>query len=279
MGKYSAKPSEVSLLAGPAVIKINVASPRGPFANKAACLSVPQTRICLVNTSPNSLVITRLTFDPLQQPETGATAESNLTVEAAQLELAPAESALVTISGLVPAVPAVYTSTLRVTLQEGTQLAIRVDFYVAARAVWGFACMIFGLLLVGLINALDSESGIRGELHRALLARQAAHEFLQQMPPPQSRAALVESINREFDAAIAILQKPRELSFIDRRGADAQEHLKTATDLTTELRKALSEKPRGSIEVADLAQEWKDLKDHFAALSKQFLTPTPQGTC
>ena len=145
-------------------------------------------------------------------------------------------------------------------------------------AAWGFACMVLGLLLVGLINVLDSESGIKGELRRALLARQSAHEFLQQTPPPQSRATLVENANREFDAAVAILQKPRELSFVDRRAADAQEHLKTAAKLTADLRKALSEKPRGSIEMADLEREWMDLKDNFAALLKQFLIPAPSGS-
>lgn len=278
MRKNGAETSDVSLLAGPAVITINVASPRGPIASKAASLSVPQTHICLVNTSTSSVMITRLTIDPLQRSETGATAESNLTVEAAQPELAPGESATVTISGLVPAAPAVYTSTLRVTLLEGSPLSIHVEFNVAARAAWGFACMVFGLSLVGIINALDGESGIQGELHRALLARQALHEFLQQTPPPQSRVALVENVNREFDAAIESLQKPRKLSFVDHRGTDAQEHLKTATELTADLHKALSEKPRGSIEVDDLAQEWKNLKDQFAALSELFLIPTPQGS-
>lgn len=183
MGESGAKSSEASLLAGPEVVTINVTSPGGPFANKEAKLVVPPTRICLVNTSANSVVISRLTLDPLQQSEMGAKAESYLTIEAAPLNLMPGESALVTIAGFVPAIPAVYTSTLRVTPQEGPQLAIRVEFRVAARAAWGLACMVLGLSLVGLINAFDSESGIKGELHRALLARQSAHEFLQQTPP------------------------------------------------------------------------------------------------
>ena len=149
---------------------------------------------------------------------------------------------------------------------------------VAARLAWGVACMIFGLALVGIINALDSESGIQGELHRALLARQAAHEFLQQTPPPQSRTALVENADREFDAAIATLQKPRALSFADHRSTDAQEHLSNATELTADLYKDLSEKKRGSIEVDDLTQEWAQLKDHFSVLTNLFLIPTSQGT-
>jgi hypothetical protein len=206
-------------------------------------------------------VTARLTLDSLRQSETGASARSNLSVEAAPLNLAPGESAEVTISGSVPATPAIYDSTLRVTPQEGSPLAIRVEFRVAARAAWGFACMVIGLSIVGIMNLFDSESGIKGELRRALLARQNAHEFLQRTPPPQSLTAQVEFINQEFDAAIATLQKPREPSFVDRRGADAEEHLKTATELAAKLRKALSEKPRGSVEVSDLVKEWTDVKN------------------
>jgi hypothetical protein len=273
-----AKSSAASPLVGPEVVTIKLASRGGPFANNGARLLVPPTRINLVNTSAKPVLISRLTLDPLQQSEMGARAESNLTVEAIPLNLAPGESALVTISGSVPTRPAVYTSILRVMQQEGPQLAVRVEFRVAAWAAWGFACMVLGLLLVGLINVLDSESGIKGELRRAFLARQSAHEFLQQTPPPQSRTTLVENANREFDAAVAILQKPRELSFVDRRAADAQEHLKTAAELTADLHKALSEKPRGGIEMADLEREWMDLKDNFATLLKQFLIPAPSGS-
>jgi hypothetical protein len=271
------KSSEVLLLAGPEVIKINVTSPRGPFACKDANLAIQQTRFSLVNTSANSVVINRLVFDPLQRSESGVMTDSHLTTEAAQLELAPGESTSVTISGLVPAKPAIYTSILRVMLHEGAQVSIHVVFNVAACLAWGVACMIFGLALVGIINALDSESGIQGELHRALLARQAAHEFLQNTSPPQSRNALVENADREFDAAIATLQKPHALSFADHRSADAQEHLSNATELIADLRKDLSEKNRGSIEVDDLTQEWTQLKDNFTTLANMFLISTPQG--
>ena len=273
MEKSIAKPLEMSLLAGPAVLKIKLASARGPFAGKAAHLSVPKTQVHIVNTSPNSAEIALPTLDRLQLSEIGIAAESELVVEAVPLELAPGESVPITISGLVPAV---YASTLRITPHEGKQLAIPIEFHISAHSAWGIACMVFGLMLVGLINVLDSESGIQGDLHHTLLARQAAHEFIQQMPPPQSQAALVENINREFDAAVASLQKPRKLSLVDHRGVDAQEHLKTASELTAELRRTLSARPRGSIEVDDLSREWTNLKTHFASISEQFVIPMPQ---
>jgi hypothetical protein len=278
MDNHRANSSEVSLLAGPTIIKITVVSPRGPFSNKYASLSVPKTRISLVNTSANSVVISGLSFDPLQKPDTGVTTNSNLAADPAQLELASGASVIVTISGLVPATPGIYTSILRVMLQEGAQLSMPVEINVTARIAWGFACMVFGLSLIGIINALDIESGIQGELRRALLARQDFHEFLQQIPPPQSRALLVETINHEFDAAIESLQKSRKPSFVDNRGSDAQEHLKTAAELTADLRNALFKKPRSSIEVDDLSEEWIRLKDHFTELSKLFLIPAPQGS-
>jgi hypothetical protein len=207
----------------------------------------------------------------------GPKAASDLTVEASELNIGPGESVPVTLSGLVPSLPAVYNSSLRVIPKDGAPFAVPITFRVAASAAWGFVCMIFGLLLVGIINLLDSESGNQGELRRALLARQSVNELLQWNLAPQSRVAQVENIYREFDAAIAILQQPRRLSFVDRRTTDAHEHLQTAAELTLDLRKALSEKPRGSIEIADLLGEWTKLKDIFSVVSKQFLVPTPSG--
>lgn len=191
--------------------------------------------------------------------------------------LAPGESVEVKISGFIPAAPGVYTSTLRVAPAQGAALAIRVEFRVAARARWGFACMVLGLSLVALINMLDSESGIKGNLRDALVARESVRELRQQTPPPRSLAAQVDSIDREFDAAIDALQRPREISFIDHRSADAQEHMKAAAELTADLRKTLSQKPRGAIEVAEIVQEWSDLANHFSRFSSQFVVPPPQG--
>lgn len=222
------KSSEASLLAGPAMIKIHVTSPRGPFAIKGANLAIPQSHISLVNTSTNSVLVKRLVFDALQRSESGITTESHLTAEVAQREFEPNESIKLVISGFVPATAGIYTSILRVMLHDGTQFSTNVVFNVAARPVWGVACMIFGLALVGVINSLDSESGIQGELRRALLARQAAHDFFLHTPPPQSLGTLVENADREFDAAIQTLQKSRSLSFADHRSADAQEHLSNA---------------------------------------------------
>lgn len=277
MEKDSHAATQASSLAGPALVTIKVVSPRGPRARSGAVLAIPAMQIRIVNTGAVPVTITRLILDPLQYAETGAAANSDLTAEAAQGDLQPGESTPVIISGRVPAVPALYASTLRVATEEGARLDVRVEFRAAAHAAWGFGFMILGLVLVALINALDSESGVQGDLRHALLARQDAHELLQQSPPPQSRTALVTNLNREFDAAIAILQRPRAPSFVDRRPADAQEHLDAAAKMADTLRKDLSAAPRGSIEVADLDNEWNKVKDDFATVSSQFLVSPPQG--
>lgn len=270
-------PEHRSPLAGPAVVSIDTASPRGPFARKGANLRITPARLCVVNTGNTPVEVAHLTLDQLQQAKTGTAVEASVNVQAAPRQLAPGESAEVKISGFIPAAPGVYTSTLRVTPTQGAPLAIRVELRVAAHALWGLACMILGLSLVALINMLDSESGIKGNLRDAFLAREFVRELRQQTPPPRSLAAQVDSIDREFDAAIDVLQRPREISFNDHRSADAREHMKTAAELTADLRKALSQKPRGAIEVAEIAQEWSELTNQFSRLSGQFVVAAPQG--
>lgn len=278
MEKLDKKPADGSPLSGPSAIRIDVQSPRGPLAKKTARLTVPETIICLLNQGAQPVSIKHVAFDPLQHSETGALADASLAIAVKNSELAAGESTPVTVSGQITAAPGVYVSMLRIPTEDGAPLSIRVEFHVAAIPAWAFACMILGLSLVGFITLLDGESGVQGELHRALDARQTAHEFLQRTPPPQSRSALVEDIHREFDTAISGLQKPRELSFVDHRIADAQEHLQTAKNRLGELHKDLSAKPVGSVEVSELAQEWTSLQAHFSALSKRFLVPAPQGT-
>ena len=270
-------PEHRSPLAGPAVVSVDAASPRGLFAREGANLRIRQTHLSVVNTSNMTVEVARLTLDRLQQAKTGTTVDAGLNVEAAPRSLAPGESAEVKISGFIPAKPGIYTSTLRVAPAQGAPLAVRVEFRVAARAFWGFAFMVLGLSLVALINLLDSESGIKGSLRDALSARESVRELRQQTPPPRSLKAQADSIDREFDAAIDVLQRPREVSFIDHRKADAQEHMKAAAELTADLRKALSQKPRGAIEVAEIVQEWTELANHFSRLSGQFAVAAPQG--
>ena len=277
MEKDDTRTAAGPLLAGPALVTIKIASPRGPLARKGESVSVPPTQIRIVDTGAIPQTITLLTVDPLQLADSGVATDSNLAAEAAQRDLVPGESALITISGQVPTVPALYTSTLRLTTEDGARLDIRVNFRVAANAAWGFGFMVLGLLFVWLINALDTETGIQGDLRHALVARKDVHELMQQTPPPQSRIALVNKLNAEFDAAIAILQRPRALSFVDRRPSDAKEHLDVAVQMTAELRKELFTAPRGSIEVADLEREWKKDRQDFATLSNRFFVPPPQG--
>ena len=264
-------------LASPTFLTIKIASPRGPLVRVGESVPIPPTHIRVGNIGKISQTFTRLSLDSLQLSDSGAAAESDLTVKAAHGEVVAGESALITISGRVPASPALYASTLRIVTEEGARLDIPIKFRVAAHAAWGLGFMVLGLLLVCLVSALDSESGIQGDLHHALLARKDAHELMQQIPPPQSRITLVNNLNREFDAAIAILQRPRTFSFVDRRPVDAKEHLDVALQMTTELRKELSAAPRGSLEVADLKKEWTEVKEDFAAIANRFLISPSQG--
>lgn len=274
IGKNSEAPAQESALAGPPTVTVHGTSARGPLAGPAATIPIPQTRINLINTSADPVSIADLRLDPLQAQTSGNAVPSSLTVHAATRDLAAGEALLLTISGDLPATPGVYITTLRVTPLAGPPLAIPVQLRVAARATWGIACTLLGLSFIGLLNTLDGESGVQGELRRVLLARQHAHEFLEQTPPPHARAIQVTAIDQQLEAAIASLQKPRNLSFVDHRRIDAQEHLNSATQMLADLRKALSGIPPGSIEVKDVAEEWKQLSNHFGIL-KQYLVASP----
>ena len=277
MGESEATTSKSTTIAGAEIVTVNLISIWGPFAKGAALLTAPPTPVSIVNISRDSASLSAVTMDPAHLSHTGASVPSNLGVEPTTLNIAAGESAVTRISGGVPAAPGVYVSTLRAVPAKGSPLGIPVEFRVSAWTGWGFLCMVLGLLLVALVDVLGGESDVQSKLRSAYLARQSVRELLQQTPPPQTRESLVENIDREFEAAIEILKKPREASFVDHRGEDAQEHLKTAAELTAELRKALSERPRGGWEVENLEREWRELKGSFAELSALFLVAAPTG--
>lgn len=162
-----------------------------------------------------------------------------------------------------------------VTPELGASFSTTIEVHIRALGFWGLACILVGLLLVGIINTLNHESGIQGKLHSALLARQEFNEFLQQRPIPLRHTDLVDNINRELDAAIAPLQKPRAPSFIDHRGDESDNHREKADLLINDLRGELDKIAPGTTEIADLVKEWQQLEGIFADLSKRFLTLAP----
>jgi len=207
MDEREEKSGRARRLVGPERIILRLFSPQGPFKTETKTLSAPPTRVWLVNVGATPIEAANLAIDPLYRSEGGEVAPSRLTVEAAEPSIEAGGGAAITIAGGAPARPGVYLSTLRLA-EEGSE-GVPIEVRVAASPFWGFACLLLGLLLVGTINALDTESGVKGELQGALEARQAAHELLERTPPPQSRAVLVETIDREFDAAVETLQLNR----------------------------------------------------------------------
>lgn len=125
-----------SPLAGPALVTIHVASPRGPVAREGARLPIAHTHLSVINTGKVPVDLTGLTLDLLQQSKTGTRVESSLTVGAAPQNLAPGESAGVKISGSIPATPGVYTSTLRIAPAQGE----RSTFWTTTKSAPDFSC-------------------------------------------------------------------------------------------------------------------------------------------
>jgi hypothetical protein len=174
--------------------------------------------------------------------------------------LSPGSHAELELGGSAPARPGEYSTAARITTDDGAVLHIPVTVEIPAATRWGVGFLLAGLFFLGLINVLNGESEVKARLHDALAARQDVQSWLEFNPPPQSRLSDVESMNREFDAAIAGLSERRRVSFIDHRAAGAEEHLKAAETASAVLRHDLSAGVAGTAEIADLAREWSELQ-------------------
>lgn len=217
-------------------------------------------RIPVTNASTVPITLQHCAADPLRYAN-GTLAPGAISV--ASLPGNPidaGESAELTLTGTVPVQPGKYATTVRLLSASGDSLAIPVSLEIPAAAVWGILCMLLGLFLLGTVNLLQGEGAIRTTLHDALQARQDFHTVLEANPAPQSRAADVELMDRDFDVAIAILSQRRQPSVVDHREAEAQPHLDEATKIAAKLRADLAGQPRGQAEIQDVQQDWPALQ-------------------
>lgn len=269
-------------LAGPDAVLVKTRSLPGPFASNRL-IRLPPVRVSVVNTGTTQLSLTGISLDPLRVAERGIGAGGSLRVEhGTETPILPSGAGTeILLTGRIPGRPGSYLSTLRVRSDTGETLTIPVTIAVGASPLWGIACMLLGLSLLGVTNVLSGESSVQSALRDALRFRQQAHEWMEQTPPPESRAADVLGMDREIAAAIGALSRPRGWSFIDHRVPDANERLQAARDIEGGLRKSVAGQPAGAAELQDLEHDWQVLQTHMAAIRSRLVAPAsttlPQG--
>jgi hypothetical protein len=168
-----------------------------------------------------------------------ASGSGALTATVGKQAFDPGEATMVEIAGRVPARPGSYLTQLDVAADTGASASAPVRINVAASAVWGIGCMLFGLMLLGLLRLLSGEGDVQEAARAAARARGELHAWLQREPPPLSSADAVAEIDRNLDEAARTLARPRPLSVVDRRIQDATAALAAAQAVAAKLRDKL----------------------------------------
>jgi hypothetical protein len=264
-------------LVGPDTIILRAVAGRGPLARAFEQLHLRPTRVRFVNTAAAPITITAATFDPAYDTTSGAAAEVALAAEVSGLAPVPGEPVTVALHGRVPARAGIYRSNLRLAVVGGEPSVTPLEIRVSVHPAWGFACLMLGLLLVGLDALLESESDLRRQRHDALQLRQQVHETLAQVPAPLVSALPVAVIDREIDQALVLLGQGRSWSFVDRRVAEAKLHLDAAQSQADTMQGSVAGHAIGAADSASLEQRWKELHGIFTELARQFPVSVPTG--
>jgi hypothetical protein len=262
----------------PAQVTLARTSPGGPVARGA--FDAQHAQVSLVNSTGTTITVARVFVTPLADARTGLapmTADATLFAGVDKSELLPGEATTIEITGTVPARPGTYTGQLEVITEDGEAAVTTVSVRVAANAGWGIACMLLGLLLLGVVKLLTGEGDVQEKRREVLRTRNDIHMLLQRNPPPQRRLEAVAEIDRNLDEAVRALARPHPLSVVDRRIADADAALSAARDGFAKLQDALSKIPPGTAEVADLSEDWRGLQERMKDLATLGNAAAPAG--
>lgn len=266
-------------LTGPETIAIRRRLRGGPFGSATRTLPLAEVRFDVVNTGAAALTLDRLSVDPVRSAGTGLAAPGRLAVVSggACPSLPPASAATLALSGELPGQPGTFVTSVRVGASDGTALACPVAIEISAQPLWGFGAMLLGLLAIGVLNLLADAGDVRTMLRHALDSQQAITVLLERTPPPAVLAGERGAMDDDFTRAIALLERPRSSSLVDRRLADARPLLDEADRTAARLRGAVADIAPGETETQDLDADWKALQPVLqqmeAPLAPQASTP------
>jgi hypothetical protein len=193
-------------------------SSAGPFAR--AVLKARPATVPLTNVTSSHVTVAPVDISPLADARTGLVPETGsgtLSAAPAKLNLEPGEATVIRITGFVPARPGTYVAQLHVTTQGGQAVHAPISIAVAASPAWGIGCMVFGLILLGLLKLLTGEGNVEDKLREVAQSRGEIHAWVQRDPPPERRADELAEIDHDLDDADRALAGPRRLSVVDRR--------------------------------------------------------------
>jgi hypothetical protein len=170
----------------PAQVTLARTSLGGPFGR--GNLDAGRAKVSLVNGTAATVTIARVFLTPLADARTGLAprmADPALSAEVDKSPLHPGEATTIEITGTVPAHPGTYAARLELITEAGETAVAPVSIAVAAHPGWGVACMLLGLLLLGVLKLLTGEGDVQEKTREVLRARTEIHTLLQRDPPPQ----------------------------------------------------------------------------------------------
>ncbi len=255
--------ASASPLAGPASVSLALTA---RFWPRAACALAPAT-IALVNTGGEALTLDPPTCDPLLDRETGAAVPMQLAAVLPKRDLPPGGSALVMLTGSVPARPGTYAATLRVRASGGAALAVPLVVTVGASPLRGILCALLGLLVAGLIGMAQTEGDLHARRATLLQARADAEDWVRRNPVPSRLAPAWDAYDADMQAALRALSRRRPVAVVDWRVALANGRSRAAEDELTRIRDAMKDAPPGAAEVAELDVAWTALKAQLDGLA------------
>jgi hypothetical protein len=259
-------------LSGPGSLALSATSRWGPFASELTLVPIRPIKFSVANIGTEALTLSPPLIDRLRRSDEGAGAEGGLrsaVISPASGVLAPGEEALIELSGSVPGRPGIYASTARFGTAGVGALAIPLTAAVSASPLWGIACMLLGLAVVGTTNALTGAGSVTSQLREALTARQLTHEWLERHPPPERLSRDIDDMDRNFDAAVTALSQPHAWSIVDHRPEEASKHLQTALATAATLRTSIKDASPAEAEVEDLSRDWQALQAQMKATASE----------
>ena len=258
-------------------VKLAATSPWGPFA--AGTVALKPSRTLVRNGTDGALVVASAVVSPLVNERNGLAADAGaITANVTPGALPSGSSAEVTLSGAAPARAGAYQAQLDLKFEGGTSIPTPLRVEVAASAIWGVVCLLFGLSLLGAVKLLTGQGDVEELTRRAFLDRAAVRANWERNRPPASRAQTVAEIERDYEDALRSLAAPPGFSIVDRRIADASAALASARRAAAKLQDGATAPP-GAAEVADLERErtaFQALLAGFAAAPTPVAAP-PQG--
>lgn len=269
-------------LAGPERVRLRAVAPGGPLADRwRAGARFRQVRVALTNVGPGPVPVADVDGGPLRHAEDGTATSARLRADLRQRgparPLAAGEPGdlCLTVDGRLP--PGRYEAEITLRDAEGRRL-YRLPVSLAVRAHWGWAlaCLLAGLLTVGVVALLAGEAEVRDELARVLEVRRSFYELTDRYPGEQLAPPLIHRIEDALNRAVEVLGRRRAASLRDDRLRRAAALRAEAEAGLRELTSRIEGRSPGAVSRALVETVWKELGERCKA-ARELRPPPPEA--